>query len=162
MDYNQRVDTDAFFVGSYSVDRYKKLLRLFDLIKKANGKADFHIVGVPKSEKRVDGIIYNVPMTYKEVLQNIQKTNCIVEIMNAGQQGLTLRAMEAICYNKKVLTDNATVKELSYYSKGYIQYKNPITDIDLDYMLDRRKVDYEYKNDFSPIHLIEYIEKEYT
>lgn len=159
INYSHTIVSDAFFVGSYTKDRYRKLVELHNIIVHAHGQTDFHIIGVPKAEKRIDGIFYNKPIDYKEVISRVERTNCIVEIMNPGQSGLTLRAMEAVCCNKKLLTDNETAKDLKYFSKGFIAYDNPITEVDIDFIMRREDVDYNYDNDFSPLKLIEHIEK---
>lgn len=155
------VSSDAFFVGSYTPERYKKLVQLHESITKNKGKTDFHIIGVPRSEKRIIGIEYNHQMNYSEVIRRSLSSNCVVEIMNPGQTGLTLRAMEAVCLNKKLVTDNRSVSELDYYSKGFVQIIDQVDSIDIDFILRREQVDYEYRDDFSPNQLIKHIEMEY-
>ena len=154
-------ESDAFFVGSYSPERYKKLLGLYELLVSRGNKVDFNIVNVPSSQRRINGIQYNKKMPYKEVLNKIASTRCIVEIMNPGQTGLTLRAMEAICNNKKLLTDNESIIALDYYSTGYIDYSSSFTEQDADFVFNKVDVDYSYRGDFSPERLIEHIEKEF-
>ncbi|MCR5478292.1 MAG: hypothetical protein K6F27_00345 [Ruminococcus sp.] len=149
--------SDAFFVGSYTPKRYDSLIRLYRKMKRAGLRTDFHIVGVPSTEKRINGIKYK-SLEYEEILKRIQYTDCIIEIMNNGQVGHTLRAMEAICLNKKLLTDNRTVKDLEYYNKGYIRYCNPIDSCDTDFLKNREIIDYNYRGEFSPNRLIEHIE----
>lgn len=150
---------DAFFIGSYTKERYKKLLSLYTAIKDHRGIADFHIIGVPQKEKRIEGIYYNTPLSYDEVVRRTKRSNCVIEIMNPGQKGLTLRAMEAICNNKKLLTDNATVMELPYFKTGYIKYMKEISSDDATFSISKEKVDYRYRGDFSPNRLIERIEE---
>lgn len=156
---NTNIESDAFFVGSYKPSRYRDLVELYTQIVKSGGVADFYIINVPKSEKKIAGIKYNSPLSYKEVLQKSMRTNCIVEIMGDNQSGLTLRAMEAICMNKKLYTNNMTIKELNYYSSGYIRYANDFSSIDVRFIKEKIPVDYKYDGDFSPIKLLEHIER---
>lgn len=157
----QGIESDAFFVGSYTSERYEKLIQLHNTITGKSGKTDFHIIGVPRSEKRISGIEYNRHMSYSEVIQRSLTSNCIVEIMNPGQSGLTLRAMEAICLNKKLITDNESVSQLDYYSRGFIRIFNQVSESDIDFVMRTEPVDYQYRNDFSPNQLITHIENEY-
>lgn len=161
-DVNMNYESNAFFVGSYTRDRYKKLVDLYKGIIESGGIADFNIVGVPKNEKQICGIKYNRPLSYGEVLKRAQLSNCIVEIMNPGQKGLTLRAMEAICMNKKLLTDNSTVKDLKYYKSGFIQYCEMIVQADINFMIKDDIVNYEYDGEFSPNRLIAHIEQSFV
>lgn len=155
------ISSDAFFVGVSKGNRYDILKVLFEKINDKGGKADFYINGIKDDVHHIDGIHYNEWLDYSTVLKNVVGTNCIIEIMGEGQSGLTLRAMEAIVYNKKLLTNNNSVKELSYYKSGYIQWFNDIKNVDIDFILDKEPVDYHYIGDFSPILFLERISENY-
>lgn len=148
--------TDAFFVG-ISKGRGEKLGEVFERLTDMGLKANFFISGVKKGEKRYQGIHYNQWLEYKEVLKHIRETNCIVEIMEGKQEGLTLRAMEAICYNKRLLTNNKSIQAFPFYKSGYIQIFDEPKDIDINFVQDKKLVDYHYRGEFSPLHLIEHI-----
>jgi hypothetical protein len=96
---------------------------------------------------------------YEQVLNEIQSCNCILEIVKEGQTGPTLRYFEAVCYNKKLLTNNAMVVNLPFYDERYMHVFKSASDIDVDWVAKREPVDYHYDGSFSPIHLIELIRK---
>ena len=148
------IKNDAFYVG-VSKGRQAILEEIFSKLEQAGAKCSFYISGV--KNKRIKGIHYNEWLPYAEVLKQISDTNCIVEVMEGNQAGVTLRAMEAICYNKRLLTNNPSIKNSPFYNTGYIQVFNNLSDIDTDFVKDRSEVDYKYNNEFSPIHLLEHI-----
>ena len=149
--------TDAFFVGISKGNRYSILKKLYVALQKNNGTADFYISRVKKEQRDLEGIHYDEWLSYKEVLDRVMDTNCVVEIMGDTQSGLTLRTMEAIVFNKKLLTNNESVKELHFYNTGHIQYFSNIEDVNIEFVLDKTPVDYHYNGEFSPIHLLERI-----
>ena len=57
--------------------------------------------------------------------------------------------MEAVIYNKRLITKNEEIKELPYYDSRYMQYFEKIEDIDWEWLRTDEKVDYHYKGDFS-------------
>lgn len=150
--------SDLFFVGM-SKGRTDMLNDVYKLVETNGGKADFYISGAKKREKKYEGIHYNKWLDYSEVLQHIASSNCILEIMEKNQEGVTLRMMEAVCYNKRLLTNNQNIKESVFYKSGYIYVFENIEDIDISFVMDKRPVDYHYNNEFSPIHFIDYINK---
>lgn len=153
---NNKVMYDAFFVG-VSKGRQSILEKIYNKLNTAGAKCSFFIVGVKK--KNVLGIHYNEWLSYKQVLSQIENSNCIIEVMEGEQQGVTLRAMEAICYNKRLLTNNKSIKDLSFYKTGNIMVFDSIEEINPEFVKNSKDVDYEYNNEFSPIHLIEHINR---
>lgn len=151
---NINIEDDAFYVG-VSKGRQHTLENIFDKLKKAGAQSSFYISGVKK--RNVLEIHYNEWLSYKQVLEHIEKANCIIEVMEEQQAGVTLRAMEAICYNKRLLTNNQSVKELPFYKSGFIQVFSSLEEINPSFVMDRTPIDYTYNNEFSPIHLIEHI-----
>lgn len=151
--------TDAFFVG-VSKGRTERLNDIYKYISKNGGKATFFVSGVKKREMECQEVHYNKWLTYSEVLKKIAETRCIVEVMDGEQEGVTLRTMEAVCYNKKLLTNNQAVRKLSFYREDYIQVFDDIKNIDVDFIFNNEKVEYHYSDEFSPIHIIDEINKE--
>ncbi len=150
------IDQDAFYVG-VSKGRADIIGKVFKKFQAEGANAFFYISGLEFGEKKIEGIHYNQWLDYGQILKYIQHSNCIVEIMDGKQEGVTLRTMEAICYNRKLLTNNQSMKESKYYKTGNVQvFKNP-DDIDVDFIMRKEKVDYNYEGEFSPIHLLEHI-----
>lgn len=149
-------DNDVFYVG-VSKGRQDLLEKIFLKFTKNNIKCLFYISGT--SKKNILGIHYNKWLSYKEVLMRIDKSNCILEVMEGQQQGVTLRAMEAICYNKLLITNNTSIKASPFYKTGNILVFNNIEDIDINFIKLHNSVDYNYNNEFSPIHLLESINR---
>jgi hypothetical protein len=106
----------------------------------------------------VPGIhILHERIPYKQVIQNVQRCNCIFEIVKENQTGPTLRYFEAICYNKKLLTNNPNIVHFPLYNARYMHIFNTPADIDTDWIKRQETVDYHYDGRFSPIHLLELI-----
>ena len=102
-------------------------------------------------------IIYNKRIPYSEVVEKNKASNCILEIISSGQSGASLRYYEAVCYNKKLLTNNKNVVNLPFYNPDYIHVFEKPEDIDWDWVKERIQVDYHYDGRFSPTHLIDKI-----
>ncbi len=64
----------------------------------------------PKDIVKEKGIHYfPYVMPYEKYLQFVINTNCIVEILQDGTTGYTLRTWEALAFNKKLLTNNPEI-----------------------------------------------------
>lgn len=92
--------------------------------------------------------------SYDYLLGRAIDSNCILELVQEGQEGFTLRFYEAICYNKKLLTNNKSVLNSNYYDERYIQYFNNIECIDWQWVKEKVDVDFGYAGEYSPIRLL--------
>jgi hypothetical protein len=120
---------------------------------------DFNIADVSgEHQKYVNEITYNKPLKYSEVLEKVNNVNTLLEITNENQEGYTIRFKEAVCFNKKLLTNNQAVKHSSYYNPKYIYIYDNIESIDSEWLLTDLEIDYRYKYDFSPLKLLEVIQ----
>jgi hypothetical protein len=155
-------ESDMFFVGVSKDKRHEKLVHLFHNMKDKNLTPDFYIANHKELSNREEGIHYNEWLNYKDVLGKVLKTRCLLEIVGEKQDGLTLRSIEAICYNKRLITDNPAVKRLKYYDKRYIQYVQNIEDADLSFICSDLPVDYHYQNDYSPLKLLDNIDEVFS
>lgn len=154
------VDWDIFFVGS-AKDRLKILRKLAKRFQEEGLRAKMHIGGVPPEQlsgplkKYINDSTDYLP--YPEVQQNVQKSNCILELVETGQTCLTLRTMEAITYNKKLLTNNENIKAFKYYDPRYIQVFQNVDEIDFNFITERTPVNYGYDGEYSPCNIIKKI-----
>lgn len=57
---------------------------------------------------------------YEETLAMAAKARCIVEILQKGQEGMTLRTLEAVFMGKKLITNNKDILHSSVYSPNNI------------------------------------------
>ena len=97
---------------------------------------------------------------YEDVLSSISNTNTILEIVQGNQSGPTLRYFESVSYNKKLLTNNENVTRFPYYDERYMRIFKKPEDIDYKWVKDKEYIDYHYNGDFSPIYMINRIEKD--
>lgn len=118
---------------------------------------DFRVLG--NSEDNKTKIQFVDWQPYPDLIKQNLDSNCILEILQPDQDGYTLRMQEAICYNKKLLTNNIRVKESKFYNPKYIQYFKNIEDINFDFIKERIKVDYHYNDEYSPCAFIEKIKQ---
>lgn len=140
--------------GCRSKERLNTLHALYDRLKK-QAHCTFYLNGVDSVDANREGIIYNHPLSYAEVIELVRQHDVIVEIMNGNQAGNTLRLKEAVCYNKCLLSNNPLVKESPYYDSDFMQIFKKVDDIDLSRFA--KDVDYKYNGEFSPYKLMERI-----
>ena len=128
------ISSDAFFVGA-AKDRLDSILYVFKTFISAGLKCDFHIIGVPKEyQVYADIIDYNHRISYDEVLKHIKSTKCVVNILEGGNSGITLRDYEAISFGKFIITDNKSISESPLYDSDNIIFSS-----DLDENIERIK-----------------------
>lgn len=147
------------YVGA-AKSRLKMLHQLAELLQ--NTKSIFYITGVAeKYRQALRNVVYNQPMKYKDVLQIVNKSECIFEVVQDGQTGFTFRTYEAICYDKKLVTNNQGIINMEFYNPDYIKvFTKPDITI-LDFINNGKKAKYNYSGQYSPIQLYnEIVERE--
>lgn len=153
------IDCDLFYVGSCrSHERLMMAKAIYSRVKEW-ARCDFRMIGVPESEvNSEDGIICNQPMPYSEVVKQNQQSRCILELVNTGQHGNTLRFKEAVCYNRKLLTNNPEALKSKYYNPRWIQFFEKPEDINIEWITNGDTPDFGYGGEYSPLRLLEMIE----
>ncbi|MDD3138669.1 MAG: hypothetical protein PHX08_06835 [Lachnospiraceae bacterium] len=146
-----KVKYDLCFCGA-DKKRLKLVKEIYKLAEAKGIKTDFRIV--EDNKKNIKGIKYVEWQPYPEVVKQDLQSNCILEILQPGQTGFTLRTQEAICCNKKLLTNNKEIVNNKYYNPKYMQIFERIEDIDFEFIKKRENVDYHYENDFSSINFL--------
>ena len=152
-------ESDIYFVGK-AKDRFDEIIACFEQCNKAGLKTDFHIVGVPEDRQLYKTKInYCSQMPYSENLKRIKKTKCMLEVMQQGGHGYTLRYCEAITFGKRLITDNSEVKQAPFYKPELVSVFSKTSEFDVEFVLKSpMTVDYQFAHELSPYKLLEYID----
>ena len=148
---------DLYYIGRSTLDRNDLFTSIYNKLISENCNLDFFIKPRKEEEIRLPEVKYlkNGMRSYNDILEDLQNSKCILEIMRENQTGPSLRYFEAVCYNKKLLTTNPEIVNFPYYDNRFMKiFSNP-EDIDIEWLKDTSCiVDYHYRGDFSPISLI--------
>ena len=149
---------DVMFVGA-AKDRLVKILNVYKVLRQKGFKTDFHIVGVRDTEQLfADDIVYNKPLNYKEVLQHVIKSRCVLEILQKNASSPTTRYSEALIFNKFLITDCAYFKDRDDIPENVI-YFDQIKDIDWSKLnTDLKNVNPKFLKELSVGNFIEIID----
>lgn len=155
-DNSKRRKSDIYFIG-YNKGRGPLLIDLYRRLSAVGVNCDFTINGSREEVQEIQGsgVITQRDASYYDVVSELQGTNCILEILQDGQCGTSWRYYEAVCYNKKLLTNNRYIKSYPYYDPRYMKYFRRVEDIDPEWVKNVCDIDYGYKNDFSPLNLLD-------
>lgn len=107
------IDYDLCFIG-LDKGRYKMLKSLNDYSQKHGLRFYSHICANYNFLKWVRPY-YDSPITYEEYLNITTHSNCIVDFVQEGQSGTTMRTMEAIFWGKKLISNNQFLRQMDFY-----------------------------------------------
>ena len=108
-------ENTAFFVGA-DKGRYNQLLSIADSLEKYGVRPDFHII----DQRKKGRFIQKDYVEYDEVINHLRNAKYAVEICQEGQTGLTARALEAMFFGTKLITNNKFIKNCEFYKKTNI------------------------------------------
>lgn len=150
---------DVYFAGQ-AKDRLERLVKIYDKLEMAGLRCQFFITNAKEREKvEREGIVYSSkPMTYVQMLKQSVNSKCILEISQENAIGYTSRFLEAVMFNKLLITDNESIANTKFYNPEFIQIIKSEDDIDVDFINNSERVDYNYTNEFSPVKRLELIE----
>ena len=122
---NKRKNTsDIYFIGRPK-GRTEKIASIRKAAEEKGLICDFNIISD-------DSII-----PYSEVKEKLLETRCVLEINKKDQIGLTLRALESLFYEIKLITDNKAIIEEAFYNKDNVFILGTDCDDDLREFLDK-------------------------
>jgi len=108
IDDNNSICRDILFVGAPK-QRIDDLNRLKEECDKESLTSLFLL---PTNQKEY--------IKYMDYIKLVMESICIVDITNPGQKGLSLRFMEALFYQKKIITNNLDVINYNFYNSSNI------------------------------------------
>jgi hypothetical protein len=126
---------DLFYVTSYDKTRNATI---YPLAKKLNDlSVKFQIVVVGKKtwkprlkyfltpNKSFVSVLFRRNVIHSGIIHGFYKrTKTILDLMRCGQSGLSFRIFEAMALEKKIVTNNASIKEYDFYNPQNILILN--------------------------------------
>lgn len=157
--YESDNKSDVIFVGA-AKGRLNKILDCYNYMTNKGLNCDFYIVGAPEEIKaKYPNIVFSDKwLDYENVLIKIANTKCILEIVQEDSIGYSARAMKAFGYNKKLVTNSPTIRFTRFFDNHDVQVINEANDINISAIKDSNEVNYHYKNEFSPLKVIEFLD----
>lgn len=139
---------DACFIGTVHTDRYKVLEKLIDSLQ-ARGRKVFVFCYYPsKPLYRLRTLldpgfrrfgrkyVSFTGMKLSEVVDRIAESRAVIDVNRPDQLGLTMRSIEAVGAQRKLITSNADVVNYDLYNPGgvlAVDRRNPVIGDDFLY-----------------------------
>lgn len=123
------IKNDIYHLGSDG-GRLPKLMELYQQFEQMNLKVDYNILTMKHSiyHEKYPNCFIEKKLEYKENLRHIGECKAILEIIREDQSGQTLRALEALFHQKKLITNDLNIESMNYYHPDnvFILGKNEI------------------------------------
>lgn len=143
---NVKTQYDLLFVGTVHSDRYKVLKNMEKKLV-SNGYKVFYYMYLPSKMLYYvrKYILRQFPGSSKsdfkfksigqdEVLSLVSKSKVILDIQHPHQTGLTMRTVEMLGANKKIITTNSDIKSYDFYIESNIQVVDrAISNLDMSF-----------------------------
>lgn len=109
---------EAIFIGK-DKGRAGFLFQLSKILDKCNIASNFHVLRDESSSE--DYLFYkDKALKYEQVIKLTKGCSVIVEINKEKQVGITLRALEALFLNKKLISNNVNLKDYDFFHPSRI------------------------------------------
>ena len=112
---------DIFFIGK-DKGRYDLIYRLANYLDESGITYSFKVFSDSEKKFERKDLITTDYLNYHDICRLICQSNAVLDIVQDGQEGLTLRAMEALFYDKKIVTNNTHYIDLPFYSSESIYF----------------------------------------
>lgn len=121
IDRDTQPDTDLFFVG-FDKKRLPQLLAIKSAAAQQGLTSYFHITpdrhGRYSDEQRRH--LSGQTIDYGDTMRLINRSRCLVEILQDKQAGMSARALEALFFGKKLITNNRAMAQADFYDPDNI------------------------------------------
>lgn len=124
-------DIDLYFLGeNRDRERYEYINRLYNFCMENGLRKNIKLFSRKKLKNVNPDIITYKRIPYEENLNNIQKTRVTFEKNIENQYGLSLRSLECLGYETKLITTNKDIKTYDFYNSENIYVIENVNDID--------------------------------
>lgn len=116
------IEHDVFFIGEEKGDRKQRIEEIKSVLDKARLTHDLRLVPQNRHTKSLFGKKneQQAYMSYSEVIEHVQRSKAVLEIISDGQTGITQRPYEALFFKKKLITTSPEVKNYDFYCEKNI------------------------------------------
>jgi ribosomal protein S8 len=117
-----KVENKIFFFGR-DKGRLSYIDKFYEIFTRMGYICDFNVV--PDPRQKYNNIAFRrvkreVIRPYKDIIKREMSAKALLEILQDGQHGLTWRALEALFYGKKLITNFKEIKQYDFYRKQNI------------------------------------------
>lgn len=115
-----KIKQDVFFCGR-DKNRFKYLKKIANLFDSFSITYKFILMMDRNSEydkirdQNITPVLEEIP--YQNIILEIAESNCVLDLVQQKQGGITWRALEAMFYKKKLLTSFKKIREYDFYRK---------------------------------------------
>ena len=108
--------SDVYFVGA-DKGRLSELRALESTLQHAGLSTHFHVVADKRRRYSADerAWLRTDQLRYHDNLSQVKRSRAILEILQSGQSGTTLRYVEALFLDRKLITNNRAIREAPGY-----------------------------------------------
>lgn len=139
VDKTQKIKFDGIFLG-----RNKCRLPLLERIYRLFNRPMFYVVKDHEEQSNIIDLKISL-LSYEEYLKLLMESSSIVEILYSDNADYSLRTMEALFYQKKLITNNSLIKAAPFYCESNILIFNEhTTKEDVQNFLDLPFCNYNY------------------
>lgn len=147
----------VYFWGS-DTGRRKMLESVYNRCTQLGVSVKMGICYAQGGEPYIDGIEYDRPKTYDEMLKDIAGAGVLLDVIT-GDGGVSLRYYEALAYGKKLISNNPRIKDMRGYDPQSMLYIEKAQDIDIDIF--RRDTGRKpYSGELSPVHWVDELDRQ--
>ncbi len=155
----EEFENDVYFLG-FAKDRLDDIHKAYNHLSSKGLRCKFIVCGA-REEDRIggEGLIYSYPISYLENLENVNKSRCVLELIQGDSVAPTLRLREAKTYKRKLITNNTNPQyRESLTEENLVVFKN-VEEIAKEFV--SSPIDYgAYDENYSsPVNLIKYLEE---
>lgn len=144
---------DLLFIGTVHSDRYKVLVNLRNKLETAGLKVYFYMYIPYKAMYIGKKVLFREflgssiedfkfkPLPQDEIVELVGKSKVVLDIQHPKQTGLTMRTIEMLGADKKLITTNESVKDYDFYNQSNIQVVDRnISNLDLEFFNSKYEV----------------------
>lgn len=100
--------------------RFNQLKNVSNVLSDKQIPYDIKIIADETSTNLNDNLYTDKFYDYNSLIEKVKNCLAVLDIVQDGQTGLTLRSTEALCFDKKIITNNINLKNESFYSQDSI------------------------------------------
>lgn len=114
----------TFFNTLYVTEEKENKFRYLFVGQDKGRKAQIESLDMQLKEAGIERGYVNIcgpgTILYPDYLDLVSQSECIIDILQKGQNGLTLRPFEAMYFNKKLITNSREIVDFDFYNPSNI------------------------------------------